>query len=70
MEEAKMMIPRKVLFKKELAVGVYPMIVNHDDSAIMDLPTDHYDFVGFDYYGKTKEQIEQELCVYLGTNQN
>lgn len=55
------MVPRGVYFKGGKAIGTHPP-KDYDDFVVINLPTDHYDFVGsIKLAGKTKEEILAEV---------
>ena len=56
-----MLVPRGVKFLNGIAVAVEPAICEHDKVEVIFLPTDHYDFVGYNVKGKTKQQILEEI---------
>lgn len=67
-----MLIPRRIAFKNNIAVGncfyTLTTVDSNVENKIMLLPTDHYDFDGpIDYIGKTKEQIEFEVKQFINT---
>ena len=58
-------IPRLVAFNKEgkaICAGLHAISYEREGwtCKILFLPTDHYDFVGYDVKGKTLEQILNE----------
>ncbi len=60
------LFPRGIYFKCGKAVGSFPSIVDYDSQKTIDLPSDHYDFLGpIDVLGKTKEEIEKEVKIFL-----
>ena len=56
------MIPRAVYFSENKAVGAGFAAPNvYDAVFVINLPTDHYDFIGpISCIGKSKEEIEKE----------
>ena len=57
------MYPRAVYFKlgKAVGAGVCAESYPHDSMKVMELPSEHYDFIDYDVKGKTVEEIESEI---------
>lgn len=58
------MIPRLVAFKNGVCVAAGTaanVAYEADHKEVMHLPTDHFDFLGYNPVGKTKEQISQDI---------
>ena len=66
--EAIHKVPRSVYFKDGIAVGVGigGWMQSHDKMVVMELPSDHYDFIGLvDVVGKSIEEIEKDITFNL-----